>query len=143
MGFFGPGSGDPNAEIEITGSLTSTQIKALFSGPPVLVAGVSGKAYWVIASQIVIRAGGTPYTTGHGQIRIGAPAAGVNAAVFFFDDIFLEASDAIAYGGSGGISSFPLSDADGADLVIFDDTANPAAGDGTLDWWVRYRVTDV
>lgn len=142
MPYFPPAPGGSSGPlVEYHRILTSAEIKALFTTPIVLVAGVANKLYAVQSCLIIHRFGGTAYSNVSGSLVIQVGSTGW---VTFPANILAEtASHFYDYNSNTNLPDGALTAVEGQDLNIQDDTQNPTLGNGTLEVFVRYIPTDV
>lgn len=135
------GSGGSGAVQQKAVSLTSAQIKALFSSPVTLVeAPGAGKAIQVLGVFANYTAGGTPYTDGDGEVVAWGDA---NTAVA---ENFWDLTSADSNGGQPRLDnegSLVTTLFENVPLVLACATTDPTDGDGTAKVSVLYAVADV
>lgn len=127
--------------LEVTRTLTSAEILALNSTPVTLIAGVAGKVYIPTLATFRLHFLNTDYSSS-GNISIGDPAGiggllskGSSAVINRSFDWFSATAGAF---GAPLDTDADLTSFDGVGLQIFNDTADPIDGDGTLDVTVIY-----
>jgi hypothetical protein len=126
----------------VTRTLTSAEIKALYTTPITLVAGVADTVYAFVGAWAVFRAGATAYSTNGGNLRIGSSISydsGLASSSFIDQAV----DQFLFWSPITNPSALNLSAAAGDPLSVNLDTANPTLGDGTIDLTVLYYVLDV
>jgi hypothetical protein len=130
--------------VTLTGSLTIAQILALQSAPPQVI-GAQGSGTVILVDQFTaeLLAGGTPYTS---ALNTFAPrynnAAGVALTSGCSGQVaFLNASTnafcapSLAFTAGAALTAYV-----NLPVVLSVNTANPLAGNGTINYWIRYHV---
>ncbi len=123
-------------------TVTSAQIKLLFSTPKTLiVAPGSGKYISLLSYEIKLDSSTTPYTTGSSNLRIKSLNSANPLAVV---------SDAVLTTTNTNIVSVPIRSTTGYDTIRVNDpivldalVSNPAAGDGILKVYLSYIIKTV
>jgi hypothetical protein len=123
-------------------TVTSAQIKLLFSTPKTLiVAPGSGKYISLLSYEIKLDSSTTPYTTGSSNLRIKSLNAANPLAVV---------SDSVLTTTNTNIVSVPIRSTTGYDTIRVNDpivldhqTANPTLGDGILKIYLSYIIKTV
>ena len=138
----------PYGPFVVSVPVTSAEILDLANTDVVLVPGEAGFVAIVTAVAVSYLAGGTPYTDNDGAIVVAIrpvsnPTAPQAAASFPTVGLWDQATDQLVGQPYGSWPSpfsppSPASDFSGRDVILYDDTANPSAGDGTLSVTLAY-----
>ncbi len=130
--------------------LTSAQLLALHDTAVKLIDGVVGKAILVTAWSVTYRAGATPYTDHGGSLQLFIDFNGFGASVTSMGlatvGLWDQPVDALYPDNPAGLGGYgtqtPVSHVSGKELDLWQDTANPTGGDGTLTVEVWYVLID-
>jgi len=134
--------------------LSSADLNALFSNPPVIITGQAGKLIVPVAGAIKYNFNSVAFTTSHpylalgaanyfsgsGSFDLGSPASGSSA---IFGDVLNNTKNDAASGSicsqAAGNAVSPI----GQPLILTDGADSSTTGDSTATIWVYYVVQDV